>query len=98
MVTKLLVGGEGRIVRVGRERRRPVAGHQVLHDRDGLDHGDVAVPNRRDEAGRVDGQELRVFLDAGDKVHRPQPVREPHLFQQPDDPKASSFAKDSDHR
>jgi hypothetical protein len=43
------------------------------------------------------GQELRVFLDAGQKVYRPEPVREPHLLQQPDDPKTSSFTKDGDH-
>lgn len=97
-VEELLVSGERGIVRGGCQRRRPVADHQVFHDRDGFDHGDVAVPDRRDETGRVDGQEFRVLLDAGQKVHRPQPVREPHLFQQPDDPKASSFAKDRDHR
>ncbi len=73
-------------MRAGRERRRPVAGHQVLHDRNRLDHRDVAILDRRDEPGWVDGQELRVFLDAGQEVHRPQPVREPHLLQQPDDP------------
>jgi hypothetical protein len=64
-VEELLVGGEGRIVRRWRQRRRPVAGHQVLHDRDRLDHGDLAVLERRDELGRVDGQELRVVVYVG---------------------------------
>lgn len=36
--------------------------------------------------------------DPGRKVHRPQAVREPHLFRQPDAPEASSLAKDGDRR
>lgn len=64
-VKELLVPWEGGIVRLRRKRRRPVAGHQVFHDRNRLDHHDVAVLDRRDEPSGVDGQKLRVFLDAG---------------------------------
>jgi hypothetical protein len=42
-VRELKVGGEGGIVRGRGERRRTLAGHQVLHGLDGLDHRDVAV-------------------------------------------------------
>src|SRR5262245_26610815 len=74
-----------------------MASHQVLHDRDRLDHRDVAVLYGRYEAGRVDGEELRVVLDAGQQVHSPQLVRKLHLFQQPDDPKSPPLAKYGDH-
>jgi hypothetical protein len=35
------------------------------------DHRDFAVLDRGDEPGGVDGQKLRVVLDAGQQVHRP---------------------------
>jgi hypothetical protein len=58
---------------------------------------DLTIPDRRDEPGRIDGQKLRVILDAGQQVHRPELIREPHLLQQPDDPESSSFAENGDH-
>src|SRR6185437_8493281 len=96
-VQELLVHRERRILRRGGERRRPVARHQVLHDRDRLDHGDIAIGERRDEPARVDRHELRIVLDALQQVDRPQPVRKPHLLQQPDDPKPPAFTPDGDH-
>ncbi len=38
------------------------------------------------------------FSTPANRVHRPQPIREPHLLQQPDDPKTATFAEDGDHR
>ena len=74
--------------------RRPVTRDQVFHDRNRLDHRDVAVLDCRDECGGVDGEILGVVLDAGQQVHRPQPVREPHLLQQPNDSEPPPFAED----
>jgi hypothetical protein len=72
---ELLVGGKGGRIHIRHQRHRPVAGHQVLHDRNRLDHDDLSVLDRRYERGGVDGEKLRVVLDAGQKVHRPQPIR-----------------------
>jgi hypothetical protein len=64
-VEELLVRGEGGIERIRREWRWPVAGHQVLHNPNRLDHCNVAIPDCRDGPGRMDGQKLSILLNAG---------------------------------
>ena len=62
-----------------------------------LDHGHVAVPDRGDEAGRIDLQKLRVVLDTRQQIDGAEPIRKPHFLQQPDDPETPAFAKHGDH-
>ena len=95
---KLLIGGKGCILRCGRQGRRPIPSQDVLHDRDGLDHRDIAIADRGNEAGGIDRQELGIVLDPGQEVHVPEPIRQPHLLQQPDDPETSALSKHCDHR
>ena len=45
----------------------------------------------------IDRQKLRILLYPGQQVHRPQPVGEPHLLQQPDDSKSPTLAEDDNH-
>lgn len=94
---ELLVNGKCGIERIGRKRRRAVAGQEVFHDRHGFDHRHLSVHQRGDEARGIYAEKLRVVLNAGEEVDRAQAIGKPHLFEQPDDPKAPAFAEDRDH-
>jgi hypothetical protein len=70
---------------------------QVFHDRNRLDHGGIAIDDRRNEAAGIDGEKLRIVLGAGQQIDRAEPVRQAHLLHQPDDPEAPALAIDGDH-